>query len=41
VKKWAKELYTAFSNKEVQIAEKHNKKCSPSLAIKKCKSKPF
>jgi hypothetical protein len=40
MKKWANELYRAFSKEEVQTAKKHMKKCSPFLAIKKCKSKP-
>jgi hypothetical protein len=34
MKKWANELNRAFSKEEVQMAKKHMKECSPSLAIK-------
>jgi hypothetical protein len=34
IKKWATDLNRTFSNKEIQIAKKHMKKCSPSQAIK-------
>jgi hypothetical protein len=34
VKKWTKELNRDISKEEVQMAKKHMKKCSTSLAIK-------
>jgi hypothetical protein len=34
MKKWANEPNRAFSKEEVQMAKKHIKKCSTSLAIK-------
>jgi hypothetical protein len=39
IKKWAIERNRSFSKKEIHMAKKHVKKCSPSLAIKEMKIK--
>jgi hypothetical protein len=39
IKEWATELNRTFLKEETQMVKKHMKKCSPSLAIRKCKLK--